>query len=90
MLVFTALLLVLVFYAGQNHGRSSLAISGGGMTRGAITASLLFSSTEDASSNGGGGDCVESAGTYVSQTDYCFTCGGGNDNDGTLNYCLKK
>ena len=90
--VFTALLLVLALYAGQNRqGRgTSRAVAAGGTTRGAIPTSLLFSSAEEASSNGALGACVESVGTYQSNTDYCFTCGGGEDDDGTLNYCWNN
>ena len=51
-------------------------------------ASLIFSSA-DGSSNGGG-VCVVSSGTYQSHKDYCFTCGGGSDDDGTLNNCWNS
>jgi len=35
-------------------------------------------------------DCVKSSGSYDSAKDYCFSCGGADDDDGTLGYCWNS
>ena len=84
LILFTVLLLGCAFYAGQIRGSSSGSVT----TRGATTvASLMYDSSQV---NDGGYDvvdttpgCVKSSGSYDPAKDYCFTCGGGDNDDGT-------
>ena len=94
-----ALLLGIGFYAGQIHGGTSLA-GVGGTTRGA-TASYEFTGHFITMDQTGTGDlytqaleptlpkCVKSEGTFDSQKDYCYSCGGTSDS-GKLGYCWNS
>ena len=77
LIMLTVLLLGCAFYAGQIRG---------GTTRGATTAASL---TMMAKAKEYHPTCVKSVGTYDSQKDYCYTCGGTSDS-GKLGYCWNS
>ena len=92
LIVLTALLLGCGFYAGQIHGaRTSLAVGSGTTHGGATTFLMMESDDDDAYSK-----CVKSEGTYDSQKDYCYTCGGvqhdddGSTDFGKIGYCWNS
>ena len=95
----TLLLVGLAFYAGQPiHGGTSLAAAaggGGGTTRGASTAVASLTMVLNEAESMGHPTCVKSEGTYDSQKDYCYTCGGvqvdnGVSTDLKIGYCWNS
>ena len=94
LLLLTAVLLVCVFYAEQSRGMVvTLLVVASGITHGATAitsltrpqeAEFIWLYTDD------GGSCVVSVGTYDDTQDYCYSCGGLIDDDGTLVYCWNS
>ena len=78
--------LALLLYAGPPiRRRSSLAAGSGGTTRGGAinAASLMMFANDDILNHL---SCELSVGSYVSNGDYCFTCGSG----ASLTYCWNN
>ena len=74
---------LIVFTTALLLGLAFVAAGGGGTTRGATPSLTLYTDDDDF-------DGHTRFQGYVSGQDYCFTCGDGPDDDGTLGYCWNN
>ena len=74
---------ILRWLCSPPHSFWDLRSGGGGTTRGATPSLTLYTDDDDF-------DGHTRFQGYVSGQDYCFTCGDGPDDDGTLGYCWNN